>query len=166
MADPDFSNALTYIEVLVETAPNTDTYSKPCGLDGRSFTRSNAPFETQFAACTVGQAGKRVRVSGLDDWTISGDGVMTTDAYDVLDEWMSGAEANRGPRKIIVLAYTGDSNSLTVHRHYILTGLLNSLGHQQGANNELTRASIEIQAADGTVTMVDGAFAGTIVNDA
>lgn len=165
MADPDFSNALTYIEVLVETAPDSGTYSKPCGLDGRTWTRSNAPFETQFAACSVGQAGKRVRVSGLDDWTISGDGVMTTDAYDVFDEWMSGADASRGPRKLVVLAYTGDSNSLTVHRHYILTGLLNNLGLPQGANNELVRTSIEIQAADGKVEKVDGAFAGTIVND-
>ena len=163
MADPNFSNSVTYIEVMVETAPDADTYSKPCGMNGRTFTRSNASFETEFASCTVGQAGNRVRAEGIDDWTISGSGVMTSDAFDIFDNWKSGLAANRGPRKVIVIAYTGDSNSLVTHRHYIMTGLLTSLSMPQGANNELVTTDVEIQAANGTVEMIDGAFTGTIV---
>lgn len=162
MADPNFNNSLTYIDVLIETTPGSDTYTKPCGLDGRTFTRNNEPFETQFAACSVGQAGNRVRAEGLDDWSISGSGTMTLDAFDVFDEWKSGGDNLRGPRKIVILGYTGSSNNLTQHVHYIGEGLLNSLSLPQGANNELVTVEIEIGAANGKVERVVGAFTGTI----
>lgn len=160
-----FDTALTYIGLLIETEPDSDIYRGPCGMEGRTFTRTTETAETVFAACAVGQPGNRVRVESVDDWTISGQGTMELDAYDVFDLWKSGPAASRGPRKVIVLGYTGDANSATVHVHYIVKGILTELSLPQGGNSEVVQASITISAADGAVERVAGPFAGTVVGE-
>lgn len=163
---PRFDNSLTYIGLLIETEPDSDTYRGPCGMDGRSFIRTTETQDTIFAACEVGKVGNRVRAETVDDWTITGQGTMELAAYDMFDMWKSGPPELRGPRKIIVLGYTGDSNSATVHVHYIVNGFLTELGLPQGANSELVQTSINIVAADGNVERVTGPFSGTILADA
>lgn len=162
---PTFDTSLTYIGLLVETAPGSNQYRGPCGMDGRTFTRSSETQDTVFASCDVGKPGNRVRAASVDDWNISGQGTMELDAYDMFDIWKSGPQASRGPRKVIVLGYTGDSSNPTVHVHYIVTGLLTELGLPQASNSELVQASVTISAADGNVERVTGAFNGTIVDD-
>lgn len=162
---PSFDNSLTYIGVLIETAPGANTYRGPCGMDGRTFTRTTETQDAVFASCQVGRPGTRARVEGVDDWTISGQGTMELDAYDMLDLWKSGPAASRGPRKVVVLGYTGPSSNPTVHVHYIMTGLLQELGLPQSSNAEMVQASVNIIAADGTIERVAGAFTGTIVED-
>ena len=162
---PTFDTSLTYIGILVETEPGSNEYRGPCGMDGRTFTRTAETQDTIFASCDVGRPGNRVRAESVDDWTISGQGTMELPAYDMFDIWKSGPQASRGPRKIVVLGYTGPSSAPTVHVHYLMTGLLTELGLPQSSNAELVQASVTISAADGAVERVTGAFAGTVLTD-
>lgn len=162
---PRFDNSLTYIGLLIETEPGSDVYRGPCGMDGRTFTRSTQTEETIFAACEPGKVGNRVRAETVDDWSITGQGTMELDAYDMLDVWKSGPSTMRGARKIVVLGYTGDSNNTTVHVHYLLNGYLTELSLPQSANSQLVQASVSITAADGGVERVTGPFAGTVLAD-
>jgi hypothetical protein len=163
---PRFDNSLTYIGLLIETEPNSDTFRGPCGMDGRTFTRTTETQDTIFAACEPGKVGNRVRAETVDDWTISGQGTMELAAYDMLDIWKSGPSEMRGPRKVIVRGYTGDSNSATVHVHYVLNAFMTELGLPQGANSELVQTSVTLVAADGGVERVTGPFTGTVLADA